>query len=446
MKANKKLYGIALTIVLMAVLLFFLRDFNVVLSEVVDSSAEVTINFLVPMDKDKIKDCIMVKSNKVYNNQFISKVEWISESTCKISLEETGDIRGEAVTLIIKDAPTKYKNISKNVTLPIQFLAEVDITEPTESIMVTTTEPFYVRFNTPMDARMLNKYLQSDAKFFIEPEVILDENGEEVLDETSFLFTPKTPLENDHNYLLSFRKGMPSRAGDLLENALQVTIHTDVKPNVDTITPTDGSKWVGLYPKITVESDRAIQSATLTLAGHKIEGQIKDEQTIDFYPKEMLASGKTYTGSVQLKAVSGEESDIEEFSFTTVPMTKDRIWVTIEYGKPNVVIVYEGTKEIKRLVCSAGDGTISSPAGTYYINQKSSNYFDEVNNEGSNYLMQLSDDVLMHGITRDDSWKVKEEVYNKIGKPQKRNEIILKEEDAKWLYETLPENTMIIIH
>ena len=91
MKPSKKLFGIALTIVLIALTIFLLRAFNFIWTEVDESGAHITINFLLKMEQDQLEKSIQVKSNRAYDNVFNSQIEWINEHTCTITLEEGGE-------------------------------------------------------------------------------------------------------------------------------------------------------------------------------------------------------------------------------------------------------------------------------------------------------------------------------------------------------------------
>ncbi|MGL4799653.1 MAG: L,D-transpeptidase [Cellulosilyticaceae bacterium] len=446
MKQTKTLFGIAVTVVLLALTLFLLRDFNIVWTKVNEDHAKVTINFLIPMAKDKLEEAIHIKSNKLYNGHFTSQIQWDGPHTCTILIEETGDIQGQNITLLIDNAPTLYKGISKNASIPIQFKSPIQILEPTEELLITTDKPFYVQFNTPMDEHTLSKNLQSDAQFYIEALKRTDEQGRQYKDETTFMFTPKTKLENNHNYLLSFRKGMPSKAGNLLDETIQLGVKTDELPLIERVIPKDGSKWVGLYPRITVESETPLEAAYLELDGELLQGIVKNEYRVDFYPSVMLKPDKTYNASVQIQAHSGELSKKEEVSFTTVPLPANRIWVEVFTGNNQELRVYEGEKEIKRFVCSGGSKTTPTPVGTYYLQEKGESYYDQEAREGANYKMVLSEGIIVHGMSRDEHWQLKQGTYNRLGEGQTKGKIILKEEDALWLYEHLPVDAMIIIH
>ena len=415
-------------------------------TEVDDQGARITINFLIPMDQEKLASSIQVKSNKIYANTFSSSIEWTGPQTCVITLEEQGAVKGQDVILLIQKAPTQYRNISKSASIPVQFQSNVEIVEPREEILITTEEPFYIRFNTPMDARTLNKYLQSDATFTIKAVEVMGEDGKTYTDDTYFEFTPKAQLENDRKYLLSFRKGMPSKAGNLLQDSLQVVVQTDTVPLIERIIPADGSKWVGLYPRITVESKTPMETAYIEIAGERLQGTKRSQYRVDFYLSHVLEADQAYTAKVQIQAPSGELSPKSEVTFQTVPITNDRIWAEIILGRSHEIRIYQGTTELKRFVCSGGTATTPTPSGTFYLQGKEDSYYDDQINEGGNYAMQLSEGIIIHGMARDQNWELKYNVYNRLGEGQTNGKLILKEEDAKWLYEILPNDAMIIIH
>lgn len=446
MKPTKKLFGIATTVVVLALMLFFLRDFNLVWTEVDDNIASVTINFMIPMDQEKLPEAVQIKSSKLYNNTFESSIKWEGEHTCTITIKETGAIKGQNVTLLINDAPTLYKGIRKNASIPLQFKTDMQVIAPTSEVLITTDKSFDIKFNTLMDEHILAKYLQSDASFYIEAVEVEDADGKKYKDETTFRFTPKRKLENNHKYLLSFRKGMPSKAGNLLKETMQVALKTDKLPVINHVAPEDGSKWIGLYPRITAESKTPMKNAYLELDGELIPGTMKNAYRADFYPSYVLAADTTYAAKVQIQAESGELSEKMEVKFTTVPLPKERVWAEVILGKNQEIRVYEGNKEVQRFTCSGGTEKDPTPIGTYYLKEKGESYYDNDAREGANYFMQLSEGIVMHGMSRDENWHFKTSVYNRLGEGQTKGKLIFKEEDALWLYDNLPLDAMIIIH
>ena len=84
--------------------------------------------------------------------------------------------------------------------------------------------------------------------------------------------------------------------------------------------------------------------------------------------------------------------------------------------------------------------------GTYYIQDRGTEFFSQKYKEGATYWVRFQGNYLFHSVPRDENWVVKKEEEDKIGSPASHGCIRLKENDAKWIYDNVPENTMVIIH
>ena len=445
MKSNKIVFAVALTIVLLTLSIFVVKDLNFHWSEVGADKASVVINFLLPMDKASFNDHIKVQNQMGYLEDFSCQIKWVNDYVCEISLQEEGQIKGQKVQLIIDKAPTIYKNLYKDATIPIQFKADIDLVEPTNEILISTKQSFIVRFNTPMNKVVIHKYLASDAEFIIEP-VRIKEDNKVITDYTSFTFMPKVSLENNHKYILTFKKGMPSQSGVMLKENQMIVLHTDIKPIIAGISPPSGSKWVGLYPRIIVKSETPMKAAYLELDNELLTGTLKNQYYAEFYLEHVLGAEREYIGNVQIQAESGELSDKETLRFSTVPIKEDRYWAEIILGKNQEMIIYQGNQKVKRIQCSGGSESNPTLRGTFYIQDKGDKYFSKTENEGANYWLTLSEGIRIHGMTRNENWEIKMNVLNRLGEGQTGGNIVMLEEDALWLYKTLPLDTMVVIH
>lgn len=445
MKPNKIVFAFALTAVLLTLSIFIVKDLNFHWIEVNEDKASVTINFLLPMDKASFNAHIKIQNQLGYEEDFACTINWINDHVCELVLEEKGEIRGQQVQLMIDQAPTTYEKIHKDATIPIQFKAPIHIIEPVDEILISTTQSFIVRFNTPMKKEVVHKYLASDGEFIIEPLKII-QNGKEIIDYTSFTFTPKKALLNDHRYILTFKKGMPSQSGIMLEESQKVVLNTDIKPLIEEVSPKTGSKWVGLYPRIIVRSKTPMKSAYLELDGELLTGELKNDYYAEFYPDYVLGADRNYSGNIQIQAASGELSDKMPLSFTTLPLKENRYWAEVVLGKNQEMIIYQGTQEVKRIQCSGGSPQTPTLRGTFYVTSKGDKYFLEEENEGANYWLTLSEGIRIHGMTRNEYWEIKMNVLNRLGEAQTKGDIVMREEDALWLYEHLPLDTMVVVH
>ena len=110
------------------------------------------------------------------------------------------------------------------------------------------------------------------------------------------------------------------------------------------------------------------------------------------------------------------------------------------------MIVYQGTQEIKRIQCSGGAPKSPTAKGTFYIKDKGDKYFSETEKEGANYWLTLSEGLRIHGMSRNEHWEIKMNVLNRLGEGQTKGNVVMREEDALWLYNNLPLDTMVVIH
>ncbi len=443
---KKKLFKFSLISVILLVSLWILKDLSLSWVEVNPAYAQVTINFLFPMDKDKFPECIKLTSQLPYAKDFDYSIDWLTDSVVCIKLKEQNFIKGQKAQLLIKDAPSKLSFISRNAKAAIQFKSEVSIIEPTENILIATEKPFVVKFNTPMNKHKLYKYLQCDTTFYIEPAITFNHLGKQVEDPTAFVFTPKTPLENNGRYILSFRKGMPSQSGVLLKQDAQVILTTDIKPVIASTYPATDSKWIGLYPRLKIETDSPTVAGYLTINNTKIQGKNIDPYHLEFLLDKVLEPNTVYQAVFQVESASGELSIPKEIQFTTTNIEDDKIWLEVLTHTKAKINVYKGTQKIKTFLCSVGDQKHSLSLGTYYITDKGESFVDHQNREGANFWIKVYDGCMLQGLIRDEYWNIKQDYLNRLGKPVDRRNIIINDEDIKWLYHHITKDTMIIIH
>ena len=439
---KKKIFRISLVSVILLISLWVLKDFNLSWVEVSPSHAKVTVNFLFPMNKDKLPESIELSYQIPYMNQFDYSLEWLTDSVVCIHLKEQNPIRGQKVQLLIKDAPSQFSWIKRSAAVKIQFQSEIKILAPVHQPLIATEKPFFIKFNTPMDKNKLHKFLECDASFYVEPAVTLNEQGKEIEDLCTFRFTPKKPLKNNQKYILAFRKGMPSESGTILQKDLAVILTTDVKPRISSTYPENNSKWIGLYPRLRIETDTPTVKGYVTLNNEVIKGKNIDSYHIEFILNNVLKDASVYKAVFQAEAASGELSEPKKVEFTTVKITPDRLWLEVIANNKPKVNIYKGHDILKSFNCSVGDLTL----GTYYIYEKGEAFIDAKNREGANFWMRFSDKCAFQGLIRDAYWNLKPDFLTQFGKPVKRSNIILKDEDARWLYENTSDGIMVIIH
>lgn len=400
------------------------------------SYAKVTINFLFPMDQATFEEHLLIADAKENQTQFNYSINWLNDHTAEITLTEQNELKGQKVKLIISNAPTKYKGFYKTVNIPVQFKADIKLIEPTTELLISSTNSFLIAFNTPITLTQLNKYIQSNIPFSIQSYDTTDETVSYPKD-TCFVLTPEAPLENGQTYTLFIKAGMHSKAGTFLKENQVIQLKVDEKPSIKKTYPNDGDKWIGLYPHISVESKEEVIKITATLNGTPLKGKLIDATHAYFILDQLLKPETEYELVFQAQVESGETSDIKKVHFTTTTIDKNRFWLDIRLNKKQIKC-YEGTKCIKVLPFKKGFKNNAQLFGTYYLKGKLEVYEDTTSHLGGNYWMMITDQIGIQGDLRNASWQTSTDIKHS-------SNLILTDANAKWLYEMITSDTMIII-
>lgn len=434
---NNKIFKVSLIGIILLVMVWFVKDFNFPEVSVNEDGAKVQINFIFPMDQDGFNDKISVLPS-IGGTDFECVTKWESSRKVLIKIKEKSDIKGQKVHLVVRHAKTRFPYIKKNANIPVQFQVTPKIISMNEGNNMPTHEPIIVTFNTPMKRANINKYIASDTEFEIMPV----EGGSYC----KWRLSPKEPLENNRKYVLSFKKGMPAISGKLLEQDLVISLKTATKPEFIGGKPENKERWIGLHPLIVFESNEAIKEARIEIDGEVVTGIIRDERWAEFTLPRLLDFETTYDVKAKSVSVWGEESEPYDFQFTTIPLDEERLWIEVILKEEHKVIVYKGRKQIRIMPCSGGAPETPTLLGTYFLKDRGTMFYARKISEGANNWIRINGNYLFHGLPRDKDWVISKEAEEKMGYPASHGCIRLREIDAKWLYDTIPENTMVIIH
>lgn len=434
---NNKIFKVSLIGIIILLMAWFIREFNLPKVTINEGGANVQINFILPMNQESFNEKISIFPD-ISGTDFDCITTWESNRKVLLKISEKSGIRGQKVHLVIKNAETELPFIKKNANIPIQFQEIPKIISLSQIKNIPTQDPIIVKFNTPMKRANINSYIASDTEFEIMPVV----GG----GYCQWRLTPKIPLESNKKYILSFRKGMPAISGLSLEKDEIITLETASKPEIVGVTPKDKERWIGLYPLVILESSEAIGKATIEIAGEIVEGKIKDEKWAEFTLPKVLDFETTYKVEASLVSVYGEKSEPYKFNFTTIPLEEDRLWVEVILKEEHKVIVYKGREQIRVMPCSGGTVETPTVLGTYFLQDRGTKFFARKISEGANNWVRIHGNYLFHGLPRDKDWVISKEAEAKLGYAASHGCIRLREIDAQWFYDKVPENTMVIIH
>ncbi|ONI43391.1 hypothetical protein AN641_10245 [Candidatus Epulonipiscioides gigas] len=436
---------VASIIVFILSTMYIISSLSVVHINIKGSSAVVTINFFMPMDKEKFSESISILPAFSQSDDIDMQIQWRNNNTVELLLTEIGDIKGQEIRLEINNAKTTLAFINKDKTIEFSFNSKIKVIEPKEALLIATDNSILVSFNTPINLNSLKKYITLDAQCNIEPQNSSKLSKKGQADSTIFKFTPTQELENAKPYNIVFNKGLIAVSKEILQEDIKVQILTDKEPVITKILPENNSHWIGLYPKISITSDMPIKEAKLYVNDIILDGNIIGDYKAIFYFDNILKPNTQYNTNIVVLTPSGQKSLQYLLNFKTVPINDDRIWIIIESGQLHKLTVYQGQKLIKQMICSIGANITKYQKGTYYIIEKGDTFYDSMKKIGANNYVILSEGILIHGLKRDSYWNIQESSEIGLGAPQSGDNIILSEEDAKWLLENIPEETMVIL-
>ena len=434
---KNKIFKVSLTCIILLLIAWFMREFNIPKISVNEEGASITVNFILPMDKEKFNDKISILPD-IANTDFECVTKWEAANKVIISIKEKNEVKGQKIHLVIKNAETVIPYVKKSANIAIQFQQSPKILRVSKSKDIPTDEPIVVEFNTPMQRANINKYIESDGDFEIMP---VEGSGN-----SKWRFTPKAKLRNNKKYILYFRKGMASASNMLLEEDHIITLETASMPEIIKISPENNERWVGIYPIITLESGEPIEEATIEIAGEVVEGSIINGMQAEFMMPKVLDFETNYKAVARVTSLQGEKSEPYEFNFSTIPLDEGRLWIEVILKQEHKVIVYKGRKPIRVMPCSGGAAETPTVLGTYYLKDRGSRFFARKISEGANNWIRIHGNYLFHGLPRNKDWEISKEAEAKLGLPASHGCIRLRELDAQWFYDNIPENTMVIIH
>lgn len=111
--------------------------------------------------------------------------------------------------------------------------------------------------------------------------------------------------------------------------------------------------------------------------------------------------------------------------------------------------VYKDAMLIKEMPCSTGtigDQNTETPLGKFKILVRGEEFFNYAVNEGAKYYLQFFGNYLIHSVPVDQNGDVIEKEEEKLGSPVSHGCIRVTMEDAKWLYENVPDGGEVLIH
>ncbi len=169
----------------------------------------------------------------------------------------------------------------------------------------------------------------------------------------------------------------------------------------------------------------------------KVNGKKATLSPVNLFP------GSAYQFSVFSASPLGYTS---KSSFTIQTATIDEtLWIEVVKEPINKVNVYQNNELIRVMIASCGEKGFETPSGTYRIKGRGESFSFKEFDTTAKYWLCFAENYLFHSIPYDKNGHILAEEILKLGTPSTQGNICLTPEDAKWLYENIPDGTLVVI-
>jgi lipoprotein-anchoring transpeptidase ErfK/SrfK len=130
-----------------------------------------------------------------------------------------------------------------------------------------------------------------------------------------------------------------------------------------------------------------------------------------------------------------------------VPVDADEGYYVRVLLDRQVVLVYLDGQEVRSMVCSAGTAAKPTPTGRFFIQNRGEFFFSEKYQQGGRWWVSFRDwgIYLFHSVPTNRNGEIIPEEAAKLGRPASHGCVRLSMDDARWLYDTIPEKTPVDI-
>ncbi|TDA65553.1 MAG: murein L,D-transpeptidase [Clostridia bacterium] len=126
---------------------------------------------------------------------------------------------------------------------------------------------------------------------------------------------------------------------------------------------------------------------------------------------------------------------------------QEGLWIDVNISEQKVRI-YEGDRLIKEMLASTGIEDKPTPLGSFKIQNRGGWFFNPKYQQGAKYWVSFKDwgVYLFHSLAMDENQEIIPEEAAKLGRPASHGCVRLEVENARWVYENVPEGTPVEIH
>lgn len=321
--------------------------------------------------------------------------------------------------------------VNENSNLFKSFLLENDLSEYFKNKLSTLNEKL-----------SLNEITSDEAT------IIVDEIKKyAILDSSSTVSVVSNNNSNLSKGISYFNEGKFEEALDVL-NKIPNT-DSSYKTSLEYISKCKTKIKEDLLKQVSEYKDKEYFTAAINLIESKFNILSKDKELVEKI-EELKSAKDAYLANNKNSSVSTSSQLVSAINVSNIntldieSLTDYLVYVDTASQNTNV---YTGSKNKwtlkKSMKCSTGITDKETPSGVYTVQNRDTWFFSEKFKQGGKYWVQFDGDYLFHSFPYDKDQKTV--LDTTLGTPASHGCIRLSLEDSKWLYDTLPKGSKIII-
>ena len=149
------------------------------------------------------------------------------------------------------------------------------------------------------------------------------------------------------------------------------------------------------------------------------------------------------SSAVSEKSVqAGAEPKVQQVSLedSTKPLHID-----VSLSNQKVEVLDAKDRDVKTFACSSGKKGSETPTGMFTVSQRGRSFFNDSLNEGAYYWVRFYKAYLFHSVPFDKNGQIEQSEADKLGEPASHGCLRMSVENAKWIYDNIPDGTEVSI-
>lgn len=359
----------------------------------------------------------------------------------EIWLKEQGDVTGRQLRVVLQNpaAPTPWFRarwewqVRKPVIPRLLSLPGV----------MPSRGPLLLAFNTPVDPESVAREVRFSAEGEFRPWRPAGGSSplSETVDYSRWFFYPRQPLENGGTYRLEIGSGLKALSGRTLRRTYRLPVR--IPPALHLLAGPPGGE-AEPYIEMSFTFDQPLAAFHLQLEPN-VAGRVSLQGAgARWFPDEELLPGRRYEVRGLATSAAGETLEIK-FNLQVIDIPSDRFWIAVDLVGPNEARVYQGRKLIRSMTASGGSPEEPTPRGRFRVHGRGRYFFSWKYQQGAYYWVRFLGNYLFHSIPFDRQWRLIPEEAEQLGCPVSHGCVRLTLEDARWIYENIPDGTAVYI-